>query len=75
MRVRGRTMEEKGYKMTRVWCRRVERMLELSEHEGCPYCFDEKKVETASHDDFCDFKPGEDPVNFGFPEDRGRYAR
>ena len=22
-----------------------------------------------------DFKPGEDPTNYGFPEDKGRYKR
>lgn len=67
--------EQAGFRVTRVWCRRLQRHLVLDEHVACPYCFDEKQVDSAHHDLFCDYKPGEDPINFGFPEDRGRYRR
>jgi hypothetical protein len=64
-----------GFRVTRVWCRRVERQLTLAEHEGCPYCFEAEELASARHERFCDFRPGEDPIHFGFPEDRGRYRR
>lgn len=63
------------FRVTRVWCRRLGRHLPVAEHQACPYCFDEQGVPTARHAEFCDYRPDEDPIHFGFPEDRGRYRR
>ena len=55
-------------------CRRVGRPLPTDEHRRCPYCFgDEEAVRRGEHASFCEFRPGEDPVSFGFPQDHGRY--
>ena len=65
-----------GYRVLSVFCRRVGRQLTVEEHTSCPYCDgDPSHVKTAKHEAFCDFKPGEDPVSFGFPEDKGHYQR
>ena len=64
-----------GFRVVKVFCRRLERQLSVAEHERCSYCTGDKTaIQTALHDVFCDFKPGEDPVSFGFPHDRGRYS-
>ena len=69
-----RTPDGVGYRVTKVMCHRVGRQLSIAEHEKCPYCDgDPKHIKTAKHEYFCDFKPGEDPVNFGFPKDKGHY--
>ncbi len=58
-----------------IRCRRVDAFYSPEEHARCPYCYGkESDVSTGEHGRFCDFKPGEDPINFGFPTDRGRYA-
>lgn len=57
----------------RVWCKRLEKKLPVGEHAECPYCFGQRQeIASSKHEDFCDFKPGEDPVNFGFPPDTTR---
>jgi hypothetical protein len=57
-------------------CRRVDAVYSVEEHRDCPYCFGtEADVATGDHAKFCDFKPGQDPICFGFPDDRGRYRR
>lgn len=57
-----------------VHCRRLDRLLPVAEHDACPYCFGEvAEIRTADHAVFCDFRPGEDPISFGFPETHGRY--
>ena len=57
-----------------VHCRRLGRRLALSQHERCLYCFGtEDDIRTRDHARFCDFRPGVDPINFGFPETHGRY--
>ena len=57
----------------RVHCRRLDRTLPLHEHADCPYCFGKPKaIATGEHEQFCDFRPGQDPVNFGFPPDTSR---
>ncbi len=54
---------------SKVFCRRLERPLPISEHERCPYCFGgTAAIKTGEHERFCDFRPGKDPINFGFPE-------
>ena len=59
----------------RVHCRRVQAVFTSAEHKDCPYCFGaEAAIQTGDHRKFCDFKPGEDPICFGFPEDRGHYG-
>ena len=59
-----------------IHCRRLDRPLPLSEHRDCPYCFGkEADIKTGDHRRFCDYKPGEDPINFGFPDTFGRYAK
>jgi hypothetical protein len=63
-------------RVVQVFCRRVERHLDVEEHARCPYCNgDEDRIRTARHESFCDYQPGADPTCFGFPEDRGRYRR
>jgi hypothetical protein len=53
----------------RVVCRRLSVERDVAEHLSCPYCFGKAAdVETGDRQKFCDFKPGEDPVCFGFPE-------
>lgn len=57
-----------------VQCRRLDRRLTIAEHDACPYCFgEEAQIRTGDHGVFCDFKPGVDPISFGFPETHGRY--
>jgi hypothetical protein len=69
-----RTPDGVGYRVTKVMCHRVGRQLSIDEHAKCPYCDgDPKHIKTAKHESFCDFKPGEDPINFGFPPDKGHY--
>jgi len=56
-----------------VFCPRLEKTLPVDEHADCPFCFGKKpQIAKADHGDFCDFKPGSDPVNFGFPTDATR---
>ena len=56
-----------------TFCRRLQRLLPIDEHQRCPYCFGGRlEVEQGSHDRFCDFKPGQDPIHFGFPPDSSR---
>ena len=56
-----------------TFCRRLQRPLPTLEHEKCPYCFGGvDEIEEGSHERFCTFRPGEDPINFGFPPDSSR---
>ncbi len=56
-----------------VSCRRTGRRFDLSEHQKCPYCFGTKdQIASGEHEKFCDFKPGEDSVCFGFPGNASR---
>jgi len=56
-----------------VECRRTGQAYDVEEHLRCPYCFGEKNdVASAKHGRFCDFEPGKDPINFGFPENSSR---
>ena len=69
-----RTPDGVGYRVTKVLCHRVGRQLTIDEHAKCPYCDgDPKHIKTAKHGAFCDFKPSDDPVSFGFPKDKGHY--
>ncbi len=55
-----------------VFCRRLERQLPVTEHLECAYCFGKAgEVATGKLDRHCDFEPGKDPINFGFPSDYG----
>jgi len=46
-----------------------------TQHKDCPYCFGgETAIGSGDHAKFCDFKPGKDPIVFGFPTDRGHYG-
>lgn len=57
-----------------VHCRRLDRVLPVGEHAECPYCFGKSaQIQTGEHGNFCDFKPEEDPISFGFPETHGHY--
>ena len=68
------TGDRVGYRVIKVFCRRVERQLSVEEHAQCPYCNGrEDLIRTAKHERFCDYQPGVDPISFGFPTDRGRY--
>lgn len=56
-----------------VKCRRTGREFNLGEHQKCPYCYGtDRDIATGDHSKFCDFKPGEDPVCFGFPGNSSR---
>ena len=64
-----------GFRVLKVMCRRLGKQLTIAEHARCPYCDgDPKHIVTVKHENFCDFKPGEDPVSFGFPPDKGHYG-
>ena len=57
----------------KVFCRRLERELPVGDHSQCAYCFGDKpEIEQGDHDEFCTYKKGEDPINFGFPTDSSR---
>jgi hypothetical protein len=58
----------------RVQCRRVHRKLTIQEHLVCPYCFGcAADVAWGDHANFCEFRPGIDPINFGFPDSYGQH--
>ena len=59
-----------------VQCHRTGREFDLSEHQKCPYCYGQADdIATGEHEKFCDFKPGVDPVSFGFPDGSSRNTR
>lgn len=65
-----------GPKDSLVPCRRTGRVREIPEHVACPYCFGRAEdVASGDHARFCDFRPGVDPIAFGFPETYGRYQQ
>ena len=67
------TENEKRLDDQQVRCRRLDKDLPVAEHAECPYCFGNKQqIGTGDHAEFCDFKPGVDPINFGFPPDTSR---
>ncbi len=69
------TDNEKQVDEQRIWCCRLERKRDVAEHADCPYCFGRKQqIEGGEHAEFCDFKPGVDPISFGFPPDSSRYT-
>ncbi len=55
-------------------CRRTGQIFNVAQHEVCLYCSgDAKTIENAhKYEDFCEFRPGVDPINFGFPLDSSR---
>ena len=58
-----------GMKLVKLHCRRVDAQVTPDDHASCPYCFGKlADVETGHHERFCDYKPGKDPIHFGFPE-------
>ena len=58
-----------------VYCRRLQINLPVAEHTDCPYCFGKRdEVQDGHHREFCDYDPGKDPINFGFPPDSSRNA-
>ena len=61
-------------KVKKLRCRRTGQLFAVSEHVVCPYCYGEEKTieQGGEYKDFCEFKPGEDPINFGFPPDSSR---
>ena len=63
-----------GMKVKKLRCRRTGQMFTVAEHVECPYCYGEEKTIEQGKDykDFCEFKEGEDPINFGFPPDSTR---
>lgn len=70
------TDEKKCRDEGQVHCRRLDRKLPQGEHATCPYCFgNRQQIATGKHDDFCDFRPGKDPIQFGFPDDSSRHQQ
>ena len=61
-------------KVKTLRCRRTGQMFSVAEHVECPYCYgDEGTIEKGGeYEDFCEFRAGEDPINFGFPPDSSR---
>ena len=60
----------------KIRCRRVDATFTVAEHKDCPYCFGKPAdVATGQHAAFCDFKPGKDPIIFGFPDEFGRQSQ
>ena len=58
---------------TRIQCKRTGRLYTADEHGRCPYCFgSDRAIESGDREAFCDFRPGVDPVSFGFPPDGQR---
>lgn len=57
----------------RIRCRRVDAYYTPEEHKDCPYCFGRlEEIGGGEYAKFCDFKPGVDPICFGFPDDTSR---
>ena len=67
-------MTDKHLRLRELRCRRTGQMYSVDQHAECPYCSAEPEAirKTGRHEDFCDFKPGVDPVSFGFPTDTSR---
>jgi len=60
-------------KLKMLRCRRTGQQYDTCTHEQCPYCFgEERDVATGDYEKFCDFREGEDPVSFGFPDNSTR---
>lgn len=60
----------------RVRCQRTGQDYNLGEHKRCPYCWGSSEaVRSGEHERFCEFKPGADPIHFGFPEEGNRLER
>jgi hypothetical protein len=67
--------QDAPYRVTLLLCRRTQRYVRPDEHEACPYCFGRSgEVEQGVYERFCDFKPGQDPVHFGFPDEDVRHS-
>ncbi len=64
-------------KVKTLRCRRTGQMFEVAEHVECPYCSGDAEIieKTGDYKHFCEFKAGEDPINFGFPPDSSRNQR
>ena len=63
-------------RLKRLRCRRTGEMLTPQQHLDCPYCLgDAESLGKPRYDTFCTFRPGEDPVCFGFPRDNVRMLK
>lgn len=59
-----------------VHCPRLGKARPAEEHVACPYCYGRvAEVKAGDRTSFCDFKPGIDPVSFGFAPELGRFQR
>lgn len=59
--------------LKRLLCRRTGEQVALQEHASCPYCFGRlADIEKGRHEAFCDYRPDEDAVSFGFPSGASR---
>jgi len=60
-------------RLKQLRCRRLDRLVDLDEHESCPYCFGRREeLASGRYEAFCDWQPGRDPVHYGFPPDLRR---
>jgi hypothetical protein len=51
-----------------VFCQRIQEPVSVGEHKKCPYCFGTiEAIADGCHEDFCDYDPDRDPLQFGFP--------
>jgi hypothetical protein len=67
---------EEPPRLRELRCRRVDRRITPEEHSTCPYCFGRlSAVESGRYERFCDYRPGVDPIVFGFPDETDRERR
>lgn len=51
-----------------VFCQRIQEPLSVGEHKKCAYCHGTlEAVRDGRHEEFCDYDPDRDPLQFGFP--------
>ncbi len=60
--------ETEGEAAGRVFCQRLQEPVPVEEHRKCAYCFGSvEAVIEGRHEEFCDYDPDRDPLQFGFP--------
>lgn len=63
-----KTAAEKAKAGKLVFCQRIQEPVSVGEHKGCAYCFGTvEAIVEGRHEEFCDYDPDRDPLQFGFP--------
>jgi hypothetical protein len=61
-------LKEKIETSEQVYCQRIQEPVSVDEHKKCAYCFGTvEAVVEGNHEEFCDYDPDRDPLQFGFP--------